>query len=68
MPDFRVYYYDEDYSGISKVFAINTFGSRFLVWNSYVNKFLWVDTKDCILEEDKKFDKFMMKGKSSDEK
>ena len=53
MPDFRVYYDDGDYSGISKVFAIDTLGSRFLVWGSYVNKFLWVDTKDCMLEEDK---------------
>ena len=52
MQDFRVYYDDGDYSGTSKVFAIDTFGSRFLVSNSYVNKFLWVDTKDCMLEED----------------
>ena len=52
MPDFRVYYDDVDHSGISKVFAIDTFGSRFLVLGSYENKFLWVDTKKCMLEED----------------
>lgn len=59
MQDFRVYYDDGDYSGysgISKVFAIDTSGSRFLVYNSIINKFLWVDTKDCMLEEDKKTD------------
>lgn len=54
MPDFRVYYDDGDYSGTSKIFAIDTFGSRFLVLDSYQNKFLWIDTKNCILEEDKK--------------
>lgn len=56
MLDFRVYYDDGDYSGVSKVFAIDTSGYRFLVWNSYKNGFLWVDTKDCMLEEDKKTD------------
>lgn len=56
MPDFRVYYDDGDYSGTSKVFAIDTSGYRFLVWDSYENKFLWIDTKDCMLEEDKKVD------------
>ncbi len=55
MPDFRVYYDDGNYSGVSKVFSVDI-SSRFLVWNSYVNKFLWVDTKYCVPEEDKKVD------------
>lgn len=53
MLDIRVYYDDGDYCGISKVYAIDTTRYRFLVCTPY-GKFLLVDTKDCILEEDNK--------------
>lgn len=52
MLNFKVHYDDGDYSGISKVYAIDTTRYRFLVRNSYDGRFLWVDIKDCILEED----------------
>lgn len=49
MPDFKVYCDNADYCGTSKVYAIDTNRDRFLVVTSY-GKFLWVDTRDCILE------------------
>lgn len=53
MLNFKVYYYydDGDYSGISKVYAIDTTRYRFLVCDSY-GKFLWVNIKDCTLEKE----------------
>lgn len=53
MFDFKVYYDNGDYSGISKVYAIDTTRYRFLVCNSYNGRFLWVDIIDCTLEEGK---------------
>ncbi len=53
MFDFKVYYDDGDYSGTSKVYAIDITRYRFLVCNSYDGRFLWVSIKDCILEEEK---------------
>lgn len=53
MPDFKVYYDNEDYCGTSKVYAIDTNRDRFLVATAY-GKFLWVDTRDCTLEEEEK--------------
>lgn len=55
MLNFKVYYDDGDYSGISKVYAIDTNRDRFLVCTSY-DKFLWVDTEDCTLEKENKDD------------
>lgn len=51
MPDFKVYYDDGDYCGVSKVYIIDTNRDRFLVTTSS-GKFLWVDTRDCLVEED----------------
>ena len=56
MLDFKVYYDNEDYSGISKVYAIDTNRERFLVCNSYNGRFLWVNINDCMLEEENKDD------------
>jgi hypothetical protein len=56
MLDFKVYYDDGDYCGISKVYAIDTTRYRFLVCSSYDGRFLWVDIKDCILEKENKDD------------
>jgi len=53
MLNFKVYYDDGDYSGISEVYAIDTNRDRFLVCKSS-GKFLWVNTGDCILEEENK--------------
>ena len=52
MFEFKVYYDDGDYSGVSKVYAIDTTRYRFLVCNSYNDRFMWVDIQDCILEEE----------------
>lgn len=52
MQDFKVYYDNVDYCGTSKVYAIDTNRDRFLVVTPY-GKFLWVDTRDCILEKEK---------------
>lgn len=56
MPNFKVYYDNGDYSGISKVYAIDTTRYRFLVRNSYDGRFLWVDIKDCILQPEEEKD------------
>lgn len=50
MPDFEVYYDDGDCCGTSKVYAIDTVRDRFLVV-THNDKFLWVDTRDCSLED-----------------
>lgn len=53
MQDFKVYYDNVDYCGTSKVYAIDTNRDRFLVVTPY-GKFLWIDTRDCILEKENK--------------
>lgn len=52
MLDFKVYYDNGDYSGISKVYAIDTDRERFLICNSRNGRFLWVNINDCTLEEE----------------
>lgn len=49
---FKVYYDDGNYSGVSKVYAVDTTRYRFLVCNSYNNRFMWVNIQDCTLEEE----------------
>lgn len=56
MLDFKIYYDDGNYNGVSKVYAIDTTRYRFLVCNSYNNRFMWVDIQDCTLEEDERDD------------
>ena len=56
MLNFEVYYDDGDYSGNSKVYAIDTTRYLFLVCNSYNGRFLWVNISDCILEKESKDD------------
>lgn len=56
MLDFKIYYDDGNYNGVSKVYAIDTMRYRFLVCNSYNNRFMWVDIQDCMLEEDERDD------------
>lgn len=53
MLDFKVYYDDGDYCGTSKVYAIDNNRDRFLIVNVH-DKFIWVDTRDCTLEKEKK--------------
>lgn len=55
MLDFKVYYDDGDYSGVSKVYAVDTVRDRFLICDTSSN-FRWVSTDDCILEKDEKID------------
>lgn len=55
MLDFKVYYDDGDYSGVSKVYAVDTVRDRFLICDTSSN-FRWVSTNDCMLEKDEKID------------
>lgn len=51
MLDFEVYCDNDDYTGTSKVYAIDPTRDRFLIVNA-CGEFLWVDTKDCMIERD----------------
>ena len=51
MLNFKVYYNQGDYHGISKVFAIDTGRGRFLICTPS-GEFIWIDTDYCTLEED----------------
>lgn len=53
MIEFKVCYDDGNYSGVSKVYAVDTTRYRFLIRNSYNGRFMWVNIQDCILKEEK---------------
>ena len=53
MIEFKVCYDDGNYSGVSKVYAVDTTRYRFLVRSSYNGRFMWVNIQDCILKEEK---------------
>lgn len=55
MLNFEVNYYDGNYFGASKVYAIDTVRDRFLVVNAR-GKFIWVNTESCIIKKEKKND------------
>lgn len=60
MLNFEVYYEvglpgDCDYCGTSKLYAIDITRYRFLIVNMY-GEFIWVDTKDCTIVEEKNDD------------
>lgn len=55
MLDFKVYYDDGDYCGVSKVYAVDTVKDRFLICDTSTH-FRWISTNDCILEEDEEID------------
>lgn len=51
MLNFEVFCDNDDFHGTSKVYAIDTTRDRFLIVNA-CGEFLWVDTKDCMIERD----------------
>lgn len=51
MLNFEVFCDNDDFNGTSKVYAIDTTRDRFLIVNA-CGEFLWVDTKDCMIERD----------------
>lgn len=55
MLNFEVNYYDGNYFGASKVYAIDTVRDRFLVVNAR-GKFIWVNTESCIIKKEEKKD------------